>query len=238
VEGSEKSTHQVDEDRFRRLIDVSSSLLSELDLEEVLKSVAEAARELTGARYAARSRRPSRRRDLRRGDGGPGLAAARAGLATLEGAPARAARGRGGAGRAAALPRPLGRRPRRAGPRSRRVEFDQEDLRLLQSFAASAATAVATAQTVESAEKERAEECSARGGIEVETEIELAADPGGDEERLVYRLVQEALNNVTKHADATHAEVSACESGGKVQIAVLDDGGGTEISATVPLPER
>ncbi len=44
------------------------------------------------------------------------------------------------------------------------VEFDQEDLRLLQSFAASAATAVATAQTVESerlrqqvesAEKER-----------------------------------------------------------------------------------
>jgi GAF domain-containing protein len=41
------------QERFRRLIDVSSSLLSELDLEEVLKSVAEAARELTGARYAA-----------------------------------------------------------------------------------------------------------------------------------------------------------------------------------------
>jgi signal transduction histidine kinase len=560
VEGSEKSTREVDEDRFRRLIDVSSSLLSELDLEELLKSVAEAARELTGARYAAlgvldRERRElerfinvgideETRRDignlprgrgvlgelirepaplrladvnahphaygfppghppmhsflgvpikvrgetygnlymtekegadefddadeqaavtlagwagiaienarlytslsereaeveqaLRRAETSVDIArtvggetdfgrvldlivkraralvdaralvvllerdgqlyvAARAGevsdemrdlvvppddeifAAAMEdrvsqrlerGSPPSKARLRERLGAEAALVVPLLFRGRSVGAlvaldrEAGGVEFDQEDLRLLQSFAASAATAVATAQTVESdrlrqqvesAEKERerwarelhddalqglaairinlatalqskgedraerieraagetlerledqinelnrlindlrpaalerlglagalqalAEECSARGGIEVETKIELAADPGGDEERLVYRLVQEALTNVTKHADATHAEVSACESGGKVQIAVLDDGGGfdvksatagrgllgmreriellggqievsskpgggTEISATVPLPER
>jgi len=194
------------------------------------------------------------------------------------------------------------------------IEFDQEDLRLLQSFASSAATAVATAQTVESerlqqqvesAERERerwarelhddalqglaairislatalqgrgedrarriewaaedtvarleqqinelnrlindlrpaplerlglagalealAEENSARGGLEVETAIELAEEPGRDEERLVYRLVQEALTNVVKHASASHVNLTAKESGGEIRISISDDGAG------------
>jgi signal transduction histidine kinase len=66
MEGSEQSAHQVDEERFRRLIEVSSNLLSELDLEAVLKSVAEAARELTGARYAALGVLDRERRELER----------------------------------------------------------------------------------------------------------------------------------------------------------------------------
>ena len=202
------------------------------------------------------------------------------------------------------------------------VEFDQEDLRLLQSFAASAATAVATAQTVESdrlrqqvesAEKERkrwarelhdealqglaairislatalqgkgedrgerieraaeqtlerleeqinelnrlindllpaalerlglagalqalAEESGARGGIEVAAKIEIGAsgeEASREEERIVYRLVQEALTNVVKHAHATHVEVSAIEAEGEIRIVVHDDGEGFE-SAT------
>jgi len=194
------------------------------------------------------------------------------------------------------------------------VEFDQEDLRLLQSFAASAATAVATAQTVESdrlrqqvdaAENERqrwarelhddtlqglaairislatalqnrgerrealiesaaeeamaqlegqinelnrlindlrpaalerlglsgalqalAEETAARSGIEVEVTIEIDDAPGGDEERLVYRLVQEALTNVAKHASASRVEVNAREEDCKIEIAIRDDGEG------------
>jgi len=203
------------------------------------------------------------------------------------------------------------------------VEFDQEDLRLLQSFAASAATAVATAQTVESdrlrqqvesAEKERerwarelhddalqglaairinlatalqgkgedrterieqaaeetlerlegqindlnrlindlrpaalerlglagalqalAEESSARSGIEVAAKIEIGAtgeeDAGGDEERIVYRLVQEALTNVVKHARASHVDVSATEAEGEIRIVVRDDGEGFDAGA-------
>lgn len=202
------------------------------------------------------------------------------------------------------------------------VEFDQEDLRLLQSFAASAATAVATAQTVESdrlrqqvesAESERArwarelhddalqglaairinlatalqssgedraerieraaeetlelledqinelnrlindlrpaalerlglggalqalaDESSARGGIEVAAKIEIGAageDPSRDEERIVYRLVQEALNNVVKHAHASHVEVSATEGEGEILISIRDDGQGFDPSA-------
>ncbi len=43
----------LDEHRLRRLIDVGRSLAAQLDLEAVLGEVAEVARELTGARYAA-----------------------------------------------------------------------------------------------------------------------------------------------------------------------------------------
>ncbi len=66
MESSEQSGRQVEEERFRRLIDVGSNLLSELDLEAVLKSVAEAARELTGARYAALGVLDRERRELER----------------------------------------------------------------------------------------------------------------------------------------------------------------------------
>jgi signal transduction histidine kinase len=198
------------------------------------------------------------------------------------------------------------------------IEFDQEDLRLLQSFAASAATAVATAQTVESerlrqqvesAEKERerwarelhddalqglaairitlatalqsrgeqrpqrietaaeeamvrletqindlnrlindlrpaalerlglagalealAEETAARGGIEVEAKVDLAGEPGGDEERIVYRLVQEALTNAVKHAEASRVEVSVQGGDDEIRIAIHDDGCGFDLS--------
>ncbi|HMS62206.1 MAG TPA: GAF domain-containing protein [Solirubrobacteraceae bacterium] len=43
----------LDDARLRRLLDVGRSLVSELDLDEVLRRVLDVARELTGARYAA-----------------------------------------------------------------------------------------------------------------------------------------------------------------------------------------
>jgi len=200
------------------------------------------------------------------------------------------------------------------------VEFDQEDLRLLQAFAASAATAVATAQTVESerlqqqiesaeGERERwarelhddtlqglaairiilatalqsagerradriesaaeeamvqlegqinelnrlindlrpaalerlglagaiqalADENAARSGAAVETEIEIGEAVSGDEERIVYRLVQEALTNVTKHAHASHINVTAAELDDVIRIVIRDDGDGFDPAAS------
>src|SRR6476659_9355408 len=50
---SNQSQSETQERRFRRLIDVGTALLSELDVEVVLRSVVEAARELTSAEYAA-----------------------------------------------------------------------------------------------------------------------------------------------------------------------------------------
>lgn len=198
-------------------------------------------------------------------------------------------------------------------------KFDQEDERLLQAFAASAATAVATAQTVESerlqqqveiGERERqrwaqelhddalqglaairislatalqsgdddrpaqleraatetvdrlegqitdlsrlindlrpaalerlgleaalqalAEESAARSGLEVEAAVDLGVRLTAEEERAVYRLVQEALNNVAKHASASHVALSAKWAGHEVHIAVEDDGNGFDPSA-------
>jgi len=199
------------------------------------------------------------------------------------------------------------------------TEFDEDDLRLLQAFAASAATAVATAQTVESdrlqqrvevGERERqrwarelhdetlqglaairislatalqsgasdreekiaaaaeqtvdrlegqinelsrlindlrpaslerlglsaalqalAEEAGARGGFEVAAEIELDGELSGEEERVVYRLAQEALNNVVKHSAAQHATLSTRLADDSVRIVVGDDGAGFEAGA-------
>ncbi len=194
------------------------------------------------------------------------------------------------------------------------TEFDDEDLRLLQAFAASAAMAVATAQSVESerlqqrveiGEQERrrwarelhdetlqglaavrislatalrgegsergerveaaareaieqlkgqidelsrlindlrpaslehlglagalealTEETSARGDFEIEAEVEIEEKLRGEEERAVFRLVQEALNNVVKHASASRASVSAHLVEHEVRIEVRDDGRG------------
>ena len=63
---SEDETVESGEDRYRRLVEVGSALLSELDLEVVLRSVVEAARDLTGAEYAALGVLDSDRRELER----------------------------------------------------------------------------------------------------------------------------------------------------------------------------
>jgi signal transduction histidine kinase len=240
------------------------------------------------------------------------------------GTPASEARVRERLGAEAALVVPLLFRGRAVGTlvaldREAGDDFDEEDLRLLQAFAGTAAIAVATAQSVEAerlqqqvevAEDERrrwaqelhdgvlqslaavritlaaalqadgeerhagieraaeatvegleeqitelsrlindlrpaslerlglpdalealAEESANRGGFEVATEIEIATELTSDEERGVYRLVQEALNNVVKHAGAKRAEVRVRAIDGSVEITVADDGTGFDPAA-------
>ena len=62
----ERSHSKPGEERFRRLIDVGSAIFSELDLETVLSSVVEAAREITAAEYAALGVLDSDRTELER----------------------------------------------------------------------------------------------------------------------------------------------------------------------------
>jgi len=52
-------------------------------------------------------------------------------------------------------------------------------------------------------------------------------------ETTVYRLVQEALTNVAKHADAEHVRVVVGSSGGRLEIEVSDDGKGFDRGANV-----
>jgi signal transduction histidine kinase len=77
-------------------------------------------------------------------------------------------------------------------------------------------------------------------GLEVKTQIDLAdhyaaADNGGhaearrldpELESTIYRVVQEALTNVSRHAEATSAVVSISERDGVMRVSVTDDGKG------------
>ena len=71
-------------------------------------------------------------------------------------------------------------------------------------------------------------------GLEVKTEIEIGAageDGGGrrldaELESTIYRVLQEALTNVSRHAQATRAVISVLERDGVVRAAVTDDGRG------------
>ncbi len=76
---------------------------------------------------------------------------------------------------------------------------------------------------------------AAVSGLEIETRVDLASGEGQSTRRLeaelesaIYRLVQEALTNAVKHADAQRAWVEIVETDGKVVVNVSDDGRGFE----------
>jgi signal transduction histidine kinase len=71
-----------------------------------------------------------------------------------------------------------------------------------------------------------------RSGLEIEAEMTLGRSPDAGErldaelEVTVYRLLQEALTNIVKHADAHRVSVSIGEADGELVVEVKDDGKG------------
>ena len=68
-------------------------------------------------------------------------------------------------------------------------------------------------------------------GLEIQTEIEIDEDDGqrrldGELESTIYRVVQEALTNVSRHAKATTALIRIVEQGGTLSASVTDNGQG------------
>jgi signal transduction histidine kinase len=75
---------------------------------------------------------------------------------------------------------------------------------------------------------------SAVEGLQIECVVDL---PGGGRlgqalETTVYRLVQEALTNVAKHARAEHVRVAVGSASGLLEVEVADDGGGFDAGVT------
>ena len=74
-------------------------------------------------------------------------------------------------------------------------------------------------------------------GLDVTAEIALSSDDEGaprlapEVESTAYRIVQEGLTNVAKHAGASTAEIRIAEADGRLEVAVRDDGRGFEPSA-------
>jgi signal transduction histidine kinase len=76
---------------------------------------------------------------------------------------------------------------------------------------------------------------SAVQGLTIESDIVLDRETqrlGPDLETTVYRLIQEALTNVVKHANAEHARVAVSCSDDRLQIEIVDDGDGFIAGAT------
>jgi len=80
---------------------------------------------------------------------------------------------------------------------------------------------------------------SERFGLQVDAKLDLGFDRGreptrllGDIESTMYRLVQEAINNVVKHAHAERLEIAVVEADGTVTLTVRDDGTGFDTSRT------
>jgi two-component system, NarL family, sensor histidine kinase DevS len=67
-------------------------------------------------------------------------------------------------------------------------------------------------------------------GLDVQIQVDLGEDDSRrldpELESTIYRVVQEALTNVSRHAEASHAVVSIAERDGVVSASVTDDGKG------------
>jgi signal transduction histidine kinase len=76
-------------------------------------------------------------------------------------------------------------------------------------------------------------------GLAITLRADLGVEAGHEPERLapeiettIYRVVQEALTNVVKHAEATKVDVEVHEHDGSVEIRVRDDGRGFDVEAS------
>jgi PAS domain S-box-containing protein len=77
---------------------------------------------------------------------------------------------------------------------------------------------------------------SLRARYELEVNTALSAEPALDEEakEALYRIAQEALNNIARHAEAKRVDISLKEIEGEVLLEVRDDGVGFEPEAEYP----
>lgn len=83
-----------------------------------------------------------------------------------------------------------------------------------------------------------AERIAATSGLDISLTVDLAFESGRTARRhapelesAIYRLVQEALTNVVKHAAATSVEIVVFEADGRIELTVRDDGSGFDPAA-------
>jgi signal transduction histidine kinase len=73
-------------------------------------------------------------------------------------------------------------------------------------------------------------------GIDVRLEVDPDVDLPAEQERAVYRVARECLNNVSRHAGASHVELRLWRDAGGVILEVADDGRGFDAAAMLARP--
>lgn len=67
---------------------------------------------------------------------------------------------------------------------------------------------------------------ASQGDLRIERQLERLPDIPPDVELVLYRVVQESLTNVVRHAEATQARVSLTSRAHTITLAVIDNGRG------------
>lgn len=75
------------------------------------------------------------------------------------------------------------------------------------------------------------ERSAAETGLRFDVEDELLTEPASDLSASVYRIVQEAVTNVRKHAHATRVTVLVASMSGGVSVTIRDDGQGFDVAS-------
>jgi signal transduction histidine kinase len=76
-----------------------------------------------------------------------------------------------------------------------------------------------------------ADSVSKRSKVPIRVEAKFTERLPAQAEIAIYRVVQEALNNAVKHANARNISISTAEENGRVQCSVRDDGKGFDLQA-------
>jgi signal transduction histidine kinase len=71
---------------------------------------------------------------------------------------------------------------------------------------------------------------SARGGFEAHFEADPEIEATSEVQTACFRIAQEALTNVSRHAAARAVRLEVRQAGGQVRLAVSDDGKGFEVA--------
>ncbi|MEA2479730.1 MAG: hypothetical protein QOJ07_1652 [Thermoleophilaceae bacterium] len=111
---------------------------------------------------------------------------------------------------------------------ARAVDQTKVEIDGLRSLIAELRPAALDELGLEPALEHLAERSAGVAGLEVETHFELPASGrlSAEVESTIYRVVQEALTNVTKHANADRVRVEVARENGGVIVLVRDDGRG------------
>jgi GAF domain-containing protein len=140
---------------------------------------------------------------------------------------------------AQALPRILERDPARARERIERLtELGRSALTEMRALIFELRPATLDEEGLAVALTKHVEAFEAREGMPVELTISGEHRPSAAVEETVFRVAQEALNNVAKHARATRAVVHLALDERAVELAVTDDGRGFDPVATRQNPGR
>jgi signal transduction histidine kinase len=118
---------------------------------------------------------------------------------------------------------------------ARVVELSQQSLAEMRALLAELRPAGPVPNGLVPALQKHFERVESREKLSIEFDAASYAAHARDYEEALYRIVQEALNNVIKHARANRVSVHLAQPDGQVKLTIADDGQGFDPSAQ-PVP--